>query len=90
MGKIIKVLARSKSVEILLGLRGRKLKFSEVVRITGNATTAMRRTQDLHATGLISRRVLQDRQRSVEYTLTKKGEKLIPLVIEMLRIEARR
>lgn len=88
MGKIIEALARSKSVEILLELSKRALKFNEIVKITGNATTAMRRVQDLQAAGLVNRKVLQDKQRSVEYTLTKKGEKLIPLVVEMLRIEA--
>jgi DNA-binding HxlR family transcriptional regulator len=39
---------------------------------------------------LIGRKVLQDRQRSVEYTLTKKGEKLIPLITEILKIDTGR
>jgi len=90
MGKIIEALARSKSVEILLALKSKKLKFNEIVKIASNATTAMRRTQDLHAAGLIGRKVLQDKQRSVEYALTKKGEKLIPLITEILKIDTGR
>jgi len=88
MGKIIVALARSKSVDILLALEKKKLKFNEIVRLVGNATTAMRRIQDLQAAGVVSRKVLQDRQRSVEYALTRKGQRLIPLVVEMLKIDA--
>jgi len=86
---LIETLGRSKSVEILLALKGRKLKFNEIVEITGNATTAMRRTQELQDVGLISRKVLQDRQRSVEYSLTKRGETALALVGELLKLDKR-
>ncbi len=70
MKKIIKILAQSRSIEILFALRRKKLKFAEIVEIAGNPTTATRRTTNLQGVGLISRRVLQDRRRSVEYSLT--------------------
>jgi DNA-binding HxlR family transcriptional regulator len=87
LSKIIEALGRSKSVEMLMALKERNLKFSEIVEITGNATTAMRRTQELQEVGLISRKVLQDRQRSVEYSLTKRGETALVLVEELLKLE---
>lgn len=80
MGKVIETLSRSKSVEILFALEKRKLKFREIVKLAGNTTTAMRRTQDLQNTGLVGRKVLQDRERSVEYSLTKTGRGAIPLI----------
>lgn len=87
MGKIVKTLSRSKSIEILFALEKKKLKFKEIVRVAGNTTTTMRRTQDLQNAGLVSRKVLQDRQRSVEYSLTKKGKGTIPLIKELLNLE---
>jgi DNA-binding HxlR family transcriptional regulator len=87
LGKIIETLNRSKSIEILFELEKRRLKFNEIVRIAGNSTTAMRRTQELHNAGLVGRKVLQDRQRSVEYSLTKKGKETIPLIKELLKLE---
>jgi len=87
LGKIIETLNRSKSIEILFELEKRRLKFNEIARIAGNSTTAMRRTQELHNAGLVGRNVLQDRQRSVEYSLTKKGKETIPLIKELLKLE---
>lgn len=87
MAKILKALARAKSVEILIALKDGGLKFNQIVEITGNTTTAMRRTRELQTAGLIGRKVLQDKQRSVEYYLTKKGEKVIPLVKALLGYE---
>lgn len=66
---------------------GRKnLKFNEIVRVVGNATTAMRRVRDLQSMNLISRKVLQDRQRSVEYSLTKKGIKVVEIIEDTKKI----
>lgn len=87
MGKIFEVLARSKTTEILFALKGKALKFNELIKIAGNATTAMRRTQELQTAGLIARRVLQDKQRTVEYSLTKKGEDLIPHIRSISALE---
>jgi len=84
---MIRALSRSKSIEVLFALKERKLKFNEIVRIAGNTTTAMRRTQELQSVGLVSRKVLQDRQRSVEYSLTKKGKETLPLINGLLKLE---
>ncbi len=73
MREMLKILAQSRSMEILLALQRKELKFTKIVEIAGNPTTAMRRVTELQRAGLISRRVLQDKKRSVEYSLTKKG-----------------
>ncbi|MFN4133559.1 MAG: winged helix-turn-helix transcriptional regulator [Candidatus Hadarchaeales archaeon] len=86
---MIETLGRSKSVQILLALRDGKLKFNEIVEIAGNDTTAMRRTRELQSVGLIGRKVLQDRQRSVEYSLTKRGETALALIEELLKLDKR-
>lgn len=70
---MLKILAQSRSMEILLALQRKELKFTKIVKIAGNPTTAMRRVTNLQRVGLISRRVLQDKRRSVEYSLTEKG-----------------
>lgn len=90
LGEILQTLARSRSLEILFALEKRELKFNEIVEIAGNTTTAMRRVKELQDTGLISRKVLQDIQRSVEYSLARKGQELIHLVKKMLELEKRR
>lgn len=87
MAKIFETLARSKTLEILLALEERGMKFNEIVKIAGNTTTAMRRAKDLQNVGLIDREVLQDMQRSVRYSLTRKGQMLIPLVKKVLGLE---
>ena len=86
MRKMLKTLAQSRSVEILLALQRKALKFAEIVEIAGNPTTAMRRVTDLQRVGLISRRVLQDKKRSVEYSLTKKGISVVEF-LERLKKE---
>lgn len=86
MRKIFEILARSKSVEVLLALRKKSLKFNEIVRVVGNATTTMRRVKELQKMSLISRKVLQDRKRSVEYSLTKKGTKVVEIIRDVERI----
>ena len=73
MKEMLKILAQSRSMEILFALRRKELKFTKIVEIASNSTTAMRRVTDLQRAGLISRRVLQDKRRSVEYSLTEKG-----------------
>lgn len=77
-------------MEILFALEKRKLKFNEIVEIAGNTTTAMRRVKELQDTGLVSRKVLQDIQRSVEYSLARKGQELIQLAKKMIELEKRR
>jgi DNA-binding HxlR family transcriptional regulator len=86
MKEMLKAISQSKSIEILLALQQRKLKFTEIVEIAGNPTTAMRRVTDLQRVGLISRRVLQDKKRSVEYSLTKKGISVVEF-LERLKKE---
>jgi len=87
MAKILEALARSKSLEILFALEKKGLNFNEIARLTENPTTAMRRTQELQSVGLISRKVLQDKQRNVKYSLTKKGKEALPLVKGLLKLE---
>ena len=86
MKEMLKILAQSKSIEILLALQRKELKFTEIVKIANNPTTAMRRVTNLQKMGLISRKVLQDERRSVEYSLTKKGISVVEF-LERLKKE---
>jgi DNA-binding HxlR family transcriptional regulator len=43
----------------LLALEQRELKFNEIVKITGNTTTVMKRAKDLQDAGLVGRTVLR-------------------------------
>lgn len=74
-------LARAGTVEILLALKSRQtLSFAGVRKLLGNSTTATRRLRELQQSGVVSRRVLQDRLRTVEYRLTEKGAQVAELV----------
>ena len=78
--ELLKVLGKSKSIEILQELNSRKLIFREIVEITGNPTTATRRVKELQALGLISREVMQDKFRTVKYSITEKGKESLETV----------
>lgn len=86
MKEMLKILAQSRSMEILLALQRKELKFTKIVEIASNPTTAMRRVTDLQRAGLISRRVLQNKRRSVEYSLTEKGISVVEF-LERLKKE---
>ena len=56
-------------------------RFNEFIRIEGmNSKTLSIRLQEMEQVGLITRKVLSRRPISVEYSLTKKGKALEPLL----------
>lgn len=87
MMKHLDLLAKSKSVEILVKLRTQKLKFAEIVEITGNATTATRRLKEMSELGIVKREVQQDSSRTVIYELTEKGKRLASIAMELKELE---
>jgi len=90
MASIFDQLSRSGTVEIILALRSQHtMSFAGVKKLVGNATTATRRLAELQQYSLVSRKVLQDRLRTVEYRLTEKGLTVGELV-EKLKDQDRR
>jgi DNA-binding HxlR family transcriptional regulator len=84
--KYLNLLAKSKSIDILLGLQSRKLKFAEIVEITGNATTATRRLKEMVELDIVIREVQQDNTRTVMYGLTRDGENIAKIAAELVKL----
>lgn len=81
MPNIFDQLSRAGTVELLLALKSqRPMTFSAIRKMLGNSTTATRRVRELQGMSLISRQVLQDKLRTVEYRLTEKGSAVAELV----------
>lgn len=85
--RILKILAKSKSPEILLALREGELNFGAVAQIAGDRATAMRRLRELIECGMVERREVGDRVGTVKYRLTEKGRKVVSAVIQISRFD---
>jgi DNA-binding HxlR family transcriptional regulator len=80
----LELLAQKGSREILYTLFGKKgMKFTELKELVGSPTTTSRRLQELMDLGLIKRDVQADQYRTVIYSLTEKGIKIVRLVKEL-------
>ena len=80
----LELLARRGSKEILYALLGKGgMKFTELKELVGSPTTASQRLQELMDLRLIKRDVQTDRYRTVIYSLTEKGIKVVRLVKEL-------
>ncbi|KXB06745.1 hypothetical protein AKJ51_02995 [candidate division MSBL1 archaeon SCGC-AAA382A20] len=76
-----KTLAKKGAKEILYSLKEKeKMNFTELRDLTGSPTTTSKRLDELTELGLLERDVQNDKFRSVHYSLTEKGFKIVNLV----------
>ncbi len=74
--KLLRVLAKAGCDDILLSLSEKeKMNFGEIAKLTKHRATATRALKELTKTGLLERKVLEDR--SVRYILTEKGKAIL-------------
>ena len=75
--EFFEVLAQSGTIDILLTLHSKgNCRYSELESIVGNPRSTSKRLKALVELELINRRILADKYRSVEYSLTPLGKKL--------------
>lgn len=80
----LEFLTKRGSREILYALVDKKrMKFTELKKLVRSPTTASQRLQELTSLGLIKRDVQADQYRTVIYSLTKKGIRIVKLVKEL-------
>lgn len=83
----IELLAKKGAIRLLRSLSKKKeLKFTEVQEFVGSPTTASQRLKELEGMGVVRREVQADRYRSVQYSLTDKGKRIVKLVDELEQI----
>jgi len=94
MGKlldVLKAISRKGAKEIVLTLKQRgELTYSEIESIISNPRTTSRRLDELSKLGIIKRKVLPDKYRSVSYSLTQKGEEVIKILTTVEKIEGKK
>jgi len=80
----LELLAKRGSKEILYALVDKKgMKFTELRELVGSPTTASQRLQALMDLELIKRDVQADQYRTVIYSLTEKGIRVVKLMKEL-------
>jgi DNA-binding HxlR family transcriptional regulator len=81
---IIRLLALRGTKKILLTLdKAAKMRYTEIVKIVGYATTTTRSLKSMEKLGVVKREVLNEPYRPVAYSLTEKGKKLAVLLKEI-------
>ncbi len=77
MQEILEILGKKGTLKILEEInKNKRISFTSLQRLTGiNTRTLSRRLKELTSLGIISREVMEDR--TVFYSLTEKGKKLI-------------
>jgi DNA-binding HxlR family transcriptional regulator len=77
----IELLGKKGAKEVLYALADkRRLNFTDLKDLVGSPTTASERLQELTKAGLIKRDVQADQYRTVLYSLTPKGTRIVELV----------
>lgn len=80
----IELLAKKGAIRLLRALSKKKeLKFAEIQKLIGSPTTASQRLKELEGMGVVRREVQADRYRSVRYSLTDKGRRIVKFVDEL-------
>lgn len=81
----VKVLGDKWSPRLLFALAGGPLRFCELQERAGgvNPRTLSQRLDDLEQWGVVSKKTFNEAPPRVEYTLTKKGEELMPILRSM-------
>ena len=87
MTDLLKVLGQKYVVEVLLKIHElEKAKFSDLKGLAKHPAAISRVLKKLKNEELIERKVLDDEDRSVEYSLTQKGTQLIPILRKLQEI----
>lgn len=88
---LLKVVSRKGAKEIVLTLKQKgELTYSDIEFIISNPRTTSRRLDELCKAGIIKRKVLSDKYRSVSYSLTQKGEEVIKILTMIEKIEGKK
>lgn len=85
--EILTVIGGKWSMSIIYALFTGTKRFSEVERLIPNINTRMlvKELKNMEANGIVVRKVYATVPPTVEYTLTKKGEKLEPIINELYK-----
>jgi DNA-binding HxlR family transcriptional regulator len=83
--EILSVIGGKWSMSIIYALFNGKKRFSELERLIPNISTRMlvKELKNMNANGIVDREVFATVPPTVEYTLTKKGRKLEPIINEL-------
>jgi DNA-binding HxlR family transcriptional regulator len=83
--EILSVIGGKWSMSIIYALFNGKKRFSELERLIPNISTRMlvKELKNMNANGIVDREVFATVPPMVEYTLTKKGRKLEPIINEL-------
>jgi DNA-binding HxlR family transcriptional regulator len=76
-------LAGTRKVLEALAKRGKPTKYKQLVLAVGFSTTTSRCLKAMMANGIVTRRILDEPYRPVEYRLTMKGQKLAELATQI-------
>ncbi len=83
---LLNVLAKAGSETVILFLYNKgESHFGEIAKLMNHRSTATRVLRNLSEANLVNRRVLEDR--TVQYRLTEKGEKVAKVLKELKEIE---
>ncbi len=87
LNDVLVVLGGKWAMPIIYTLRNGTMRFKELERNVSNINTRMlvKELKNMEANGILTRKVHASVPPMVEYTLTLKGEKLIPIIVEMLK-----
>lgn len=85
--EILGVIGGKWSMSIIYALFSGKKRFSELERLVSNINTRMlvKELKNMEANGIVIRKVFATVPPTVEYTLTKKGEELEPIINELYK-----
>jgi len=86
--KLFKILGRVGTVEILFTLyRKGACRYSELESLVGNPRSTSKRLKDLVALKLVDRKILADKYRSVDYSLTPVGKEIVSHLVAIKELE---
>lgn len=84
--EVLDILGGKWAMSIIYVLADGKMRFKEIERTVPNINTRMlvKELKNMEANGILTRKVFATVPATVEYTLTKKGEKLLPIISDLL------
>ena len=84
---VLSVLGGKWAMPIIYVLSNGKMRFKEIERAVVNINTRMlaKELKNMEINGIVTRKVFATVPATVEYTLTPKGEKLLPIIVDLLK-----
>jgi len=83
---IFEILGKKWTIEILRFLSDSMKGFSEIEGLVKNPRTTSKRLKDLENFKIVKREVQQDKQRTVQYSLTKLGQEVVEKISEIEKL----